>query len=408
MQIDRTVLVVLWFQDGKRPLRLDQPVACYPKLQLTSSPKLLRDLGITADSYIDIWVGEWLTTSISTIIDFENNDRILLRLRPNLRTEITDCPELDKELLLQPTRGRPAQICTRGDTIYLGERPVLPSPSLRTNSHSGSGFPSPVGRLPSSHNHHSPPPSYADSSQTSFSKPGNSKPPPSSHPSSKPDNSKPLSTSQLSFSKSANPKPPSTSELTAKRWPHDFYVCDIENGLQKMGALRDEDQAITIPQAFAKSFKDAPFVRTTVYKYLKKWPEYDSDIKAQFVDYGRTSRGLCVHFIHMVTKPRMFNPMPTQDSPSLLSQSLEPPSRHVSRSGSRPSSRSSSRSRSRSSHPRSRSRSRSSRQYSRSRSPRPSRPCSHSCFRFPCTDSSHSILNPLMQDEMAVVKVESD
>ncbi|KAG6919719.1 hypothetical protein DXG01_001553 [Tephrocybe rancida] len=301
MQTNHKIRLVLWFEDGKRPLRLDHYVESFPNLQLSSLSKLLKDLGISIDSYLDMWdsEGEWMTISVDTVIHIDHNinERVLLRLRPNLRTEILDCPELDDELLMQQNRSKGSAAIanslsnpapSRPETFMVDlnewprfERQSLPPPSridMKMNDRKRIYNPYP-------HSHHSSSLGRPVRSHICCTPPSSSPCPSSVRPPVRPPSC-------------AVESPHSTTN--SRKWPHEFYVCDIQTGIQKMDDLRAADQTLTIPNAFAKSFKNTPFVRTTVYKYIKKWSEINDDIMAEFVAYGRTSRGLCSHLLSVL------------------------------------------------------------------------------------------------------------
>jgi len=69
---------------------------------MSSEKKLLRDLDISDDMYIDSWQGEWITVRVNQDIPVEKGHRILVKVRPSARKALEDCPGIEDELLQQP------------------------------------------------------------------------------------------------------------------------------------------------------------------------------------------------------------------------------------------------------------------------------------------------------------------
>ncbi|KAG6834836.1 hypothetical protein H0H93_007065, partial [Arthromyces matolae] len=291
---ERTILLVVWFA-------------------------LLKDLDIASDSYLDLWQGEWNTVTVDTVFHVEKNQRVLLRLRPNLRTTIMDCPEMDDEMEMQSKRRpvgskRAAAVLVSplkkaprtADALSITHKRPISPPSLPASITK----PQP---LPQSHSRSHHPWSRSRSRGRS----------PSPRRSPSPHHSRGRSPQRhrhrnVSVSSSHSQRKKSASKSKSKpldRWPHSFYVSDIDEGLKKMNKLRSKNKSLTVPEAFEKVFR-TKFVRTTAYKYINQWPNYDEDIKQRFITYGRTSRGLCDVFLRMLAKPELLDSSSSESSSS--------------------------------------------------------------------------------------------
>lgn len=70
-------------------------------------PELVVELSLQPNSYVDSYnteTGQWEQHKIGTVRPVEEGQRLLYRLRPSLLDSLTDCPQLDQELALQPHR----------------------------------------------------------------------------------------------------------------------------------------------------------------------------------------------------------------------------------------------------------------------------------------------------------------
>ncbi|KAG6815159.1 hypothetical protein H0H93_010756 [Arthromyces matolae] len=106
IQQKRTCSLVIWYQNSKPPLVLKHHVESFPHLQLSSCSKLLKNLNLTEDSYVDVFRGhEWETVDLETVINVAKGERVLLKLRPSLLEELKDCPTLLDEIERQSKHG---------------------------------------------------------------------------------------------------------------------------------------------------------------------------------------------------------------------------------------------------------------------------------------------------------------
>ncbi|KAG6848445.1 hypothetical protein H0H93_016900, partial [Arthromyces matolae] len=305
-QEDRTVLLVVWYADGKEPLRLNHYIESFPKFQLASSASLISDLDLTPRSYVDLWQGEWNTITLDTVFNVEKGQRVLLRLRPNLRTEITDCPGFDEELSTQSKR-RPVT-GKRAAAILVSPLKKAPrtdtTPSVAHSRHSlpvdDNSSSSPQGTQLVNHNSLVPP-TVPISTQRQHG-------PQSSR------GRRSLCPPSYSPSRSRSRSPPITKGRM-DTWPLNYYVCDIDDGFKKIQRLRDKNKKLSVADAYKKVFNDAPFVRLTYYKYEKLWSTYDEDIKQRFIRYGRSSSGLTRNFLRVIKKPDLLDDSSPPSSP---------------------------------------------------------------------------------------------
>lgn len=273
------------YQNGEEPVRIDHYVNTFPQFRLGSSTDLIQDLELTATSRIDLWQGEWITISIETVITIEKAQRVLLRLRPNLLKPLQDCPGIEGEIALQ-----------------LSRRPV-------GNKRASNSFVSPVkkvarrteGITSTRHIAQSPPTSPLMSPAPFPLLAPTSKPAPSLPPSARP--SKPL---------------PRRRE--ARKWPHDFYVSEIEAGF---GALNKRLKKKELEkEAFPKVFGGSKYVKMTVWKYKAFWKNADRKDREKFIALGHCKEGL---FSRFIDTERGADNVETSDDESLSHMPSTPP-----------------------------------------------------------------------------------
>ena len=91
-------------QNGQPPACLQHQVDTYPILSL-GNLKYLADFGLDEKSWIDIYIdGNFKSFQFhgDGSITVEKGRPVLIRLRPTLRDELTDCPGLAEYLEKQP------------------------------------------------------------------------------------------------------------------------------------------------------------------------------------------------------------------------------------------------------------------------------------------------------------------
>jgi hypothetical protein len=86
------------------------------------------------------------------------------------------------------------------------------------------------------------------------------------------------------------------------KYPFDFYVCDVVNGLRHLVEL----QAKCIPEkeSFSKVFRGAHYARTTINKYRKIWNDTPEVVRDKYLSYGRQGQGLFSAFLDEVHPPK--------------------------------------------------------------------------------------------------------
>jgi hypothetical protein len=114
-----------------------------------------------------------------------------------------------------------------------------------------------------------------------------------------------VATSSLSApSRPAQSKAKSTGKdkCTISRWPHDFYVSEIADGLDQLKAMKDANKKSNLVMNFQEVF-GLPYHKTTFAKY-KGWMESDDkviqDIIEAFVSEGAVDDSLWLAFADAV------------------------------------------------------------------------------------------------------------
>jgi hypothetical protein len=230
-------------------------VETWPYLQICSITEIVKAFELDDSSLLDHWHGEWKTIRISMPIMVEKGQRVLLRLRPGLREHLTDCPGLKRELQLQPKR--PSGMKRAAETLVSPIKKVV-----RTDK-----IPSPVEST-----HKSTP-------SLSFSSPST---PTIPHHFALPSPSQKLSVTSPGHTKEKD-----------RKWPFDFYVCEIAYGLCTIRGLMDKNSKKTwkdlVPEVF-----HTKYVKTTFIKYR--------DI------FDKAPMWLRLHFEHMDKSPKALWP----------------------------------------------------------------------------------------------------
>ncbi|KAJ7744875.1 hypothetical protein B0H16DRAFT_1857039 [Mycena metata] len=101
----RTIELVIYHSANTAPLILQEFIATFPSLQLSSLPEAILDgLKLTTVSRVDYWNGAWKTIDIQTVLAVEKGRSTLLKLRPSLLLGLSldECPGLAEYLSRQP------------------------------------------------------------------------------------------------------------------------------------------------------------------------------------------------------------------------------------------------------------------------------------------------------------------
>ncbi len=247
-------------QAGSPPLILQHYVATYPTLQLRNVPVFLNELGLTNTSFIDFWAGEWNIINVDTPLHVEKERDILLRLRPNLLSPIddSDCPQLNQYL-----RG---QLC-RPKTKRLGDASLI----------------SPAKKRKVSTVYEAPIDSDSDVEIISSSGQGTSC----------------TGSAVLHPTKHTRQKSSLGPSGLERKWPTDFTVSEIKNGLDE--ALRMPG---TLKNTFPKIF-GVQYVKPTVTRNKRILDECATEkglrgLRDKFIAYGDSSQGLWPYFLRTI------------------------------------------------------------------------------------------------------------
>ena len=249
-------------QNGQPPARLQHQVDTYPILSL-GDLRYLADFGLDEKSWIDVYIdGTFMSFRFhgDGSITVEKGRPVLIRLRPTLRDELTDCPGLAEYLEKQP-KGRSKRKRSADALVS----PIKPK-TARLNLGSNALQSNQLIQIPSQ----SPTPELLDINLSL-----------SSHSLS--------GTSMATSSRSAPSRPPQSTAMskgkqkrTISRWPHDFYVSEIVNGLDQLKAMKDANKKSNLVTNFQEVF-GLPYHKTTFAKY-KGWIESDDEIIQDIIE----------------------------------------------------------------------------------------------------------------------------
>ncbi|KAF8077600.1 hypothetical protein FPV67DRAFT_1662416 [Lyophyllum atratum] len=260
----RSCTLIIYHTEGKEPLRLNHCVDTFPQLVLESVPLFVDHLKLNGASRLDYWQGEWTTISLETPLVIEKDQRVLLRCRPNLLQPLEDCPGLDNELNLQPTR-RPVNNKRTGTTL------VSPVKKTARHEHWPSEASTSIIAPPRLHS-------------TLFPAPAPSSPSPA-----------PSSPSPAPARQSSKPTQPPKKVAKERKWPHDFYTYEIRDGFREFNNMLKKNNLEKT--AFPKAFGGAKYVKTTVWKYKNIWNNANAALKDTYVNLNGSDTGLFSRFL---------------------------------------------------------------------------------------------------------------
>ncbi|PPQ79907.1 hypothetical protein CVT26_004185 [Gymnopilus dilepis] len=317
----RTCVIVLYFENGKPPVRISHYIPSLPFFQLSASPQLVSDLGLRSTSRLDLWQGEWTTVTIDDVVRIEQPQRVLLKLRPNLLESLEDCPEIEDELQKQPRffRGgmkRPASETFVSPVRSKVRRTVSPPPSPMTISEPKSFEPTTYGA-------------------TSLEK---VKTADVRHSNALISGSEPRSDG---LAKLPMQLQPGEDGEDMKKWPFDYKVYQIHNGLiqirktlkaheisqsmkrshsrksLKKGKVQPK-YSITMKDAFFAAFPDAEaYHKSTFYDHRDLFEGYDKRIVHLFIDLGDSKKATYKHLVKALKDARHVpSPEATSESDS--------------------------------------------------------------------------------------------
>ena len=267
----------------------------------------LADFGLGDKSWIDIYIdGDFKSFRFQGTgsITVEKGRPVLIRLRPTLRDELTDCPGITEYLekqpkartkgkrsansLVSPIKSKISRLDTETDLdaprsnqlILLPSRSPTPDP-LDNDSPFLSSV-STAGVL---------------SGQSPLLRPGKSFLP----------SVFATGTTTVSSSLSAPLRPvksqaKSKGKRTISRWPHDFYVTEIADGLHKLKSMKDANKRSSLIANFEEVF-GLPYHKTTFAKYRGLMDSDDNviqDIIEAYISEGTGDNGLWPTFAEAI------------------------------------------------------------------------------------------------------------
>jgi len=273
-------------------------------MRLSACTQLIKDLELSATSRLDFWQGEWVTVELESVLTVEKGQRVLFKIRESLRQPLkdTECPGLSKELDLQPRKFRVLKHGAEDELVSPLQKAPCTSQTTVVNN-AGKGSP----RAMKSHLNVAPTPSTQDT--TSHMEQPHSNP-----------NPRPV-IKAVQPPPSSPPTPPRSTQLNkphtkARHWPHQFYVCEIRDGLLEMSKLlgtafsrrRTKNNSFNKRDAFHKAFPGVKYVKTTTWKYKKLWDDSDEAIRELFTDLGKTENAYFEHFLAALDDPHLLPP----------------------------------------------------------------------------------------------------
>lgn len=80
----------------------------------------------------------------------------------------------------------------------------------------------------------------------------------------------------------------------SKRWPADFHVCELKDGFEFVTHGRKQNIPLS---ELLNNFFGQQIPRSTFYRIRNMFDDLDEVLKARFIEYGRTSKGLWSNLI---------------------------------------------------------------------------------------------------------------
>lgn len=184
----------------------------------------LSDCGLSENSWVDVYVeGTFKCFQIQTksSITVEKGWPVLIRLRPNLREELTDCPGLDDHVEKQ-SKG-----CSKGK--WPAEMLISPLKNTKVPRHSLNSDTSQSHQVMQLYQC-SPSPPLPDLSE------------PFSHSDTGPSAAAMQKSGPFKSTKTqSKPNMKGKAKRTIDRWPNDFYVSEIADSLHELKVMKDAD-----------------------------------------------------------------------------------------------------------------------------------------------------------------------
>ncbi|KAI0755995.1 hypothetical protein BC629DRAFT_1552933 [Irpex lacteus] len=289
----KSITVVFWYKAGCEPIRLHEEIVTFPLFSLIQIVQLVKDLGLLPNTYIDVYnpqAGAWEQQTIEPLEGLKDQD----------------CPSLENEIRMQP------QSLQNGHVLASPQRSLKrPMPDTATTDASPPAakqyrpsVPGPFAMSQQPNNVATP---------QAYQSPGTSHSPmpnphlhqslsPGMHPSS------PFArTSSVALSQSVDQQSSSLNNAMAvdsapplpagsKRWPNDYHVYEISQGLDQVDELVSQTPSMTQKAAFERVFK-CRYVKSTVCRHRSVWKRADVNLREQFKRMGAVDRALWGEFV---------------------------------------------------------------------------------------------------------------
>lgn len=333
------------FQNGKPPIRIEQYIPSFPHLRLSAAQQLIRDLELQDTARFEFWKGEWVIIDLNSILSIEKGQRVLLKICPSLRMTLEDCPGIEEELDLQP-KHRSNGVKRLGESLVSPIRKAARTTASKSVSESkpnlGHGL----------HCHSSPPTLFSSLSDESSQETCHDQqipPPPQLLRKLVPDNKQlpvaKLKTKPQQLERTNKPTAlishplNKANDQNLKRWPFDFNVYQIHNGLIQIRDTLKKCEVkstshrhlsrrggkeklrpkytIKVEEAFYAAFPGTKFRKATFYEHRELWAQYDRKIIDMFIDLEDSEVATYEHLLKALKDPsRIPSPRPQYSSSS--------------------------------------------------------------------------------------------
>ncbi|KAF9544129.1 hypothetical protein CPC08DRAFT_755869 [Agrocybe pediades] len=338
VEAQKTVSLVVWYQNGRRPFVLRHVAQFFPQLRLSLVDDLVQEFKGETLPRFEFWDGtRWEIINMDHTIYVERGQNILLKLLRKLTESLEDCPGLDDEMKKQPMKAR---------TLDHGKKrraEDLVSPlAPKISKH-----------LPNDDVHRSDPPSTtppnieAQNSEArapkittiSSSRPSSDSVRSSSLPSLV---SMPRPTGQTKLRPTPDSKPladvasgTNTTVATQKEWPQGYFVYEISNGFTQIDTMTSRSRKgarITVRAAFNAAFPYSEYKKATYYDHKTPWDKGDKNLQAVFINLGNHPNAIYKRYLDATSDPQSIPSPPPPPAPRTPSPTFRGPSPRLSRS----------------------------------------------------------------------------
>ncbi|KAG6860825.1 hypothetical protein C0995_007156 [Termitomyces sp. Mi166 len=353
---NRSITIVVWYRAGTEPIRLHYMNPTFPYFRLLQLEMLVKDLALTAGSFIDTYnphSGTWEQHTMGSVRQVATQQRLLYKTRRSLLDGLSEheCPGLPEEVAAQAPAQFQALSAPKNDqssaaTVLATRKRAAPDyplsepvqkvhiPNHYHPAHVAT--PSAMAQVPASVaetpgviyvNGSYPPyssqmfyptsaPAQAAAAARTPATVHTPSAPPSVPPALQASSPTPDPTLSPSISSQAEPQTPSTSVSLApipyhphpplKRWPNDYTVSELTNGFRMMDVLvRDGggrgagSGGMTQRAAFERVF-GSRYVKSTVCRHRGVWRKAAGPLREQFERMGTDERACWGEFVRRV------------------------------------------------------------------------------------------------------------